>query len=391
MENQSTETAAAWRWPDLAPNVIPREIFSRQDVYELELERIFRGPTWHLIAHAAELPEPSGFKSAYCGDVPLIISRGTDGRIRSFRNACAHRGTMVETRLRGTARSFQCPYHRWTFDSSGKLVGCPGEEDFPESFRREDFGLHEVRTEEFLGLIFVTLDPRTESLDDYMGDTKDAVRESLGGDGNLQLLGYQKALFNCNWKIHVDQDGYHPPLLHSAFRLMNWQGGQGEINFDSRANMVLTYETVPYSDNGFLNDPSVVEVKRRHRLNKSRVITLFPANFLADHLDTINMRFIRPLAPDKTEVHYTYFARKDDDPEYLRHRIRQSSNLLGPAGLVSFDDATVFLRTTRADSARVDNTFLKGYRDAGLPDHWPQNTEAPNIVRWQAYREMMGL
>jgi anthranilate 1,2-dioxygenase large subunit len=382
-------TATQWRWPESEDNVIPREVFSRHDVYELELEKIFRGPTWHLVAHASELPEASGFKNTYCGDAPIIIVRGADGRIRTFLNACAHRGTMLETRQRGVARSFQCPYHRWTFDSTGKLIGCPGEEDFPASFRREDFGLHEIRTEEFLGLIFVTFDPRTEPLDEYLGDNKDAIRATLGGDGNLRLLGYQKSIYQCNWKLHADQDGYHPPLLHAAFRLLNWQGGKGEIAFDSRANMVLTYETTQYVDNGFLHDPSVVELKRPR--NRARVIMLFPANFVADHLDTINMRFIRPMGPDRTEVHYAYFARYDDDPDYVRHRIRQSSNLLGPAGLVSFDDATVFIRTTRADGARVANTFLKGYREGQLPDKWAQNTEAPNIVRWRVYRQMMGL
>lgn len=40
------------RWPrDF--NVLPKDVFHREDVYRLELERLFYGPEWHPVAGAA--------------------------------------------------------------------------------------------------------------------------------------------------------------------------------------------------------------------------------------------------------------------------------------------------------------------------------------------------
>ena len=43
------------RWPAKV-NEIPKEIFDREDLFQLELERIFYGAEWHPVAHAGELP-----------------------------------------------------------------------------------------------------------------------------------------------------------------------------------------------------------------------------------------------------------------------------------------------------------------------------------------------
>ncbi|MGH7806028.1 MAG: aromatic ring-hydroxylating oxygenase subunit alpha, partial [Candidatus Binatia bacterium] len=349
------------RLPDARPNVVPRELYEDPDLFPLEIERIFRGPIWHVVAHRAEIPRPHDFKTAFVGDVPIIVNHGDDGQVRAFLNSCAHRGTMVETRLRGSAPGFHCPYHRWSYDTKGCLTQCPGQEDFPEYFHREDFGLKSVRVAEHYGLIFVTLHPDTPPLADYLGPVADPLRDALGGDGRLKLLGYQKVVYDCNWKVYVDQDGYHPPLLHAAFRLLNWQGGKGSITSTDDANTAFVYETAPYKDNGFLKDASVAEVRGKNKRG-GRVISLFPLSILTDHLDVLNPRFAHPVDERHTEVHFAYFAHEDDDPDYLQHRVRQSANLLGPSGLISLDDATVFLRIQKAGAARVPNSFLKGVR-----------------------------
>src|SRR5208282_2860358 len=88
---------------------------------------------------------------------------------------------------------------------------------------------HSVRLAEFKGLIFATLSDQAPPLTEFLGEIAEPLADCLGGDGRLTLLGYQKVTYACNWKVYVDQDGYHPPLLHAAFRLLNWQGGKGEI------------------------------------------------------------------------------------------------------------------------------------------------------------------
>jgi len=69
---------------------------------------------------------------------------------------------------------------------------------------------------------------RTPDLRAYMTDAvAEPLSRVLGNGHSLKLLGYQKVHYDCNWKAYVDNDGYHAPLLHLAFKLMGWQGGKG--------------------------------------------------------------------------------------------------------------------------------------------------------------------
>ncbi len=159
--------------------------------------------------------------------MPLLIIRGDDNRVRVFANACPHRGTQLATCSRGSGAKIECPYHRWTFDSQGKLLGAPGIDGFPETFRKEDYGLREIRSGEFSGIIFATCSDATIPLEEYLEETRDYFARALGEGAKLKLLGYQKVVFATNWKEYSDNDGYHAPLLHRAFRLMKWQKGSG--------------------------------------------------------------------------------------------------------------------------------------------------------------------
>jgi anthranilate 1,2-dioxygenase large subunit len=388
MSSQGTVASGPGSAPEQYPNIIPRSLYEDPELFPREMERLFRGPIWHPVGHRAEIPKPLDFKTFFVGDVPVVVNHGTDGKIRGFLNACAHRGTMVETRARGNSRVFHCPYHRWSYDSEGNLTACPGMDDFPASFRKEDFGLKTVRVEEFCGFVFVTLHPDTPPLADYLGPMARNIAKYF--EGGMKLLGYQKVLYNCNWKVYVDQDGYHPPLLHAAFRLINWQGGKGENVGTDQGNIAFEYEAGPYKDNGFLQDPSVVQVKSPGKQG-GQVLFLFPLTIITAHLDMLNPRFARPVDNDHVEVHFAYFSRESDDAELERHRVKQSANLLGPSGLISLDDATVFLRIQKAAKSGMPNTFLKGVREDSDPHRAAQNSELTNVLWWKVYRQYMGL
>ena len=83
-------------WP-AGTNEVPKEVFTRADIFEEELKQIFYGPEWHPVAHTGEIPNNGDFKTYFVGKVPLIINRGMDGEVRVFFNACAHRGNQLET------------------------------------------------------------------------------------------------------------------------------------------------------------------------------------------------------------------------------------------------------------------------------------------------------
>ncbi|WJJ14354.1 aromatic ring-hydroxylating dioxygenase subunit alpha (plasmid) [Prescottella equi] len=369
------------------PLDLPKEIFSDPAVYHEELERIFYGPYWHPVAHRAELSEINSFKTTWLGEIPILISRGADDRIRAFVNSCTHRGTLLEQREVGVATEFQCPYHRWLFNSGGEFCGAPGEREFRSDFDRKDYGLPELRVEEIAGLIFVTRHPDTPLLETFLGECADPVRDCMIDDGDLTLLGYQKVVYKTNWKTYFDNDFYHAPLLHTGFRILGWQGGKGDVRITQPVgHFSVGYQSTPYVDNGYLADPSVVQFRGTD--DRARVVALRPVTVMTKHVDTINVRFARPRGVDRTEVSYAFFGHASDTPEYREHRVRQASNLLGPSGFITIEDAAVFNRQQMTADDRTLARFVKGVD--GRPEDATQNDEIGNTVGWAYYRKVMG-
>lgn len=377
-------------WP-AARNEYPKEVLAREDVYQMELEKIFYGPIWHPLTHDSEIPNPGDFKTTHVGEMPVLTVRGKDGQIRSFHNACAHRGTCLETKFLGNRDHFECPFHRWLYDDTGALKFCAGEERFPESFRKSDFGLKSIRQEIFCGLVFVTLDEQMPSLTDYLGDTAPIIARCLGGDGRLKLLGYQKVRMDANWKTYRDNDAYHPPLLHTAFRLLNWQGGGGQCVVQANGNVGMMAKLRVADDKGLLKDPSLLEFKAADPAIGSIVTMPSIITVMTKHLDSINIRFATPRGVSKTEVHWAFYAHQDDDEEMARHRLRQGANMLGPSGLVSMEDTAVFNRIQMTTKSKPPNSYyLKGVLVDADPYHPQQNDEYMNVIFWEYYRQLMG-
>ncbi len=376
------------RWPQ-AINKIPKQVFGDPGIFEMELERVFYGPAWHMVGHVSEVPKAGDFKAFYLGRRPILIVRGSDGKVRAFYNACTHRGTQVETSACGNRQGFVCPYHQWAFSNEGALVGCPGSQDFAPGFDKANYGLPELKTEEFLGVIFITASDITPPLVGWLGDVVQPFNDILG-DGRLKLLGYQKVIYASNWKAYNDNDGYHAPLLHSAFRRLNWQGGKGrQIATETGHNAIEAELSLPKGES-FLKDPSLIEFKGTDPKNGSRVVQLFPLAVATKHLDTINLRFAIPRSVDSTEVHYAYFGLESDSEELLRHRVRQCSNLLGPCGMISMEDASIFQRVHLGAFTPGTVAFQKGVkRTDEFWSDFKQNDEASFLLKWEHYRKLM--
>jgi anthranilate 1,2-dioxygenase large subunit len=197
--------------------------------------------------------------------------------------------------------------------------------------------------------------------------------------------------YSTNWKEYADNEGYHAPLLHSAFRLLKWQGGKGEQFMTENAHKVIAADLAHAPDSGFLNDHSLIQARDTKTPPQSTIVSLFPVSIILRHLDVMNLRFAIPISADETEVHYAYFAHEDDDAEMAHHRLRQASNLLGPSGLISLEDGAVFNRLHVGAHSQGNVAFQKGVRDSmELPRVLQQNDEAGNLVRWEHYREAMG-
>ena len=196
---------------DEQPMRVPASAYADPDQYRREIDRIFlNSPV--MVALVAELRDAGDYVAYDLAGRPLLIVRGDDGVIRSFLNICRHRGPKVTDAVCGSARRFTCPYHSWSYDTTGSLVGVPGRETFGEI---DVTGLIELPSAVVAGAVFAVLDPDGD-LD--AGGWLAGMEDSLSELRLDEYYPYRVPTFidSPNWKLAADGylDGYHIGYLH---------------------------------------------------------------------------------------------------------------------------------------------------------------------------------
>ena len=193
----------------------PTSSYTDPELAAREWEEFFQS-TPQCIGLSGDLSGPGSFLTINDLGRPILATRDDDGMFRAFVNSCRHRGAVVETEPRGTRRRFTCPFHAWTYDPSGALVGLPK----PDHFGAVDpscLGLRPLPAEERHGLLFVHPDPdATIDLDLHLGEWFNDEFPTWRFD-ELTALTQDTYDMACNWKLAMDTFGetYHFNALHS--------------------------------------------------------------------------------------------------------------------------------------------------------------------------------
>src|SRR6266567_1512313 len=142
-------------WKD---GLISPAVHFDEELYRVEQERVF-GRAWLVVGHEDMVRKPGDYVTNYMGEVPVIIVRDVQNKIHVLVNRCAHRGNEVCLFDRGNARSFTCSYHGWTYGLDGSLIAAPMEQElYRGELDKSAWGLEEVRSTNFKGLIFANFD-----------------------------------------------------------------------------------------------------------------------------------------------------------------------------------------------------------------------------------------
>lgn len=196
---------------------LPRAFYREEAIYRADIEQIWR-KGWLFAGHSCEIRNPGDWLTLQVDTDSIIVIRGEDGAVRALHNVCRHRGSQICGAARGSSRRLVCPYHQWTYDTTGALAFTRGMHDID----RASFSLKKVNCELVEGLIFVSLAEKPPPFD----MARELMAPYLGAQGFerakvAKTVDYEIA---ANWKLvwENNRECFHCNINHPQYIKANW-------------------------------------------------------------------------------------------------------------------------------------------------------------------------
>jgi Rieske 2Fe-2S family protein len=236
-----TTTTAA---PSLVPTP-PGRYYTDPGVFDADKRRIFER-SWMCVCHMDAVERPGQFARVEVGDESVLVVRDRGGEIRAFRNLCRHRGARLCIEESGEfGKAIRCMYHSWTYGLDGRLIAAPNMREMPDLVKK-DYGLHQVRAEQWLGYVWVNLDAAAQPLAAQvepqvlarLGHLETLDRYGIGRLGVASTITYE---VDSNWKAIVENymECYHCATIHPELTaaLPQFTSGYGSVSGGARASL----------------------------------------------------------------------------------------------------------------------------------------------------------
>lgn len=392
----------------IAQGVLPGKVFNDREVYEVEQEKIF-AKAWFFLAHETEIPNKGDYVLRNIAHDAFLVTRSHDGQIRVLLNACTHRGVQLARAERGNAKSFRCPFHGWTFANNGNLMGVPCEKEaYGDALKKSEWGMLPIpRMEIFQGLIFGSLNPDVQSLDDYLGDMKFYIEILTNRtEGGLEVVGSpQRWVIPCDWKQPADNfigDSYHTQTAHQSiveigllppdplFGMYGYLIDAGNGHGLGMTGSPPGVQLPPYFG---LPDEVVEQAKKR--LSKEQLAVMEKTNFLhatvfpnlsflnimpakddqSPPVPMITFRLWQPLGYGQMELWSWHLVERNAPEAYKRETHQAYLRTFGISGTFEQDDAEVWAsigHSMKGQLARKLNfNYQMGHTTLTPAKEWP--------------------
>jgi phenylpropionate dioxygenase-like ring-hydroxylating dioxygenase large terminal subunit len=371
------------------PEQIDSRVYHSEELFAAEIELIWNR-TWVYLAHASEISEPGDYLRRPLGLDTVIVVRQEDGTVRVLLNRCAHRGNSVCQDDKGNSRGFRCPFHGWTYRTSGQLNGVPYRTGYADDRLDGSTSLVIIpRVDEYRGFIFASWSETGPSLREHLGNAASRIDRFCDASptGNIQLgAGEQKVRVRANWKIFLENtvDNYHQNFVHqaplfshpelrdtskrvsgerSAAVVRDLGGGHAELDFTpeqlamGKVHKTSAVELDPGAAQAY--EAALIESHGAERTKDLLIggpphVFVFPNLFLLQQ----DARVVIPVsAKEFTTTLYPVLL--EGVPDSINWaRLRRHEQAYGPAGSVLPDDIEMFERNQAALESSTPSQLL---------------------------------
>jgi phenylpropionate dioxygenase-like ring-hydroxylating dioxygenase large terminal subunit len=331
------------------------------DLFQQEKTELFRNYP-QFVGPSCMIPESGDYFAFDDTGVPILIVRNADGHLNAFVNICSHRGAPLNECDHGKARKgrmFSCPYHGWSYDLEGKLIGVPfGNEGF-DSIDRDTLGLRRLQVEEKEGMIFVMPNPDlTFDIDEVLG----GLGQRLSGFGfdSHHYLGCKRVYTDFSWKLNMDtfHEYYHFEFLHPDTI--------GQMAYSN----ICTYHQ--FGRNHSMGSPALQinelkgmpEEQWNPRGYTSYVNYIFPNTVIfvvEDHFQTWR---VYPISPDRSVVYHSMFVPKAPKTEAERVERDAYHQMINDVAVT--EDYGLVDKINRGLNCGIERKVLVGRNEPGV-------------------------
>ena len=282
---------------------LPATYYTDTSLFERERELFYRR-MWVGVGRLEEIPARGAYVTREIAGDSIIVLRADDSEVRAFYNVCRHRGTQLCSETAGRLNgAIQCPYHAWTYDYQGRLIGAPHMDGSP-GFQKEEFPLNQVRAGVWDGHVFVNLAASGPSLTDHLAGLP--ARFAPWRMGELVVAHRIVYDVGANWKLIVQNynECLHCPTLHPSLnKLSHYLSGENEplrpTYMGGRMDLCDGVETMSMDGTSPRDPLPGLDAADRRRVY---YYSVFPNFLFAPHPDYVLVHTLWPEATNRTRI-----------------------------------------------------------------------------------------
>lgn len=368
---------------------IGRRIYTDEQIFELEQERIFRR-SWVFLAHSSEILEPGDYVTRELAGESVIVIRNDDGETRGFLNSCRHRGMRLCRAEQSNTAFMRCPYHGWSYNKDGELLTVFAENLYDaEDLKKDELGLIPItQLAEYGGFIFGSWSENVPPLSEFLGDMKFYIDMLVNRTpGKSHVYGVPQIWdVECNWKFATDNftgDNFHVYTAHGYAQELGMLPPDpmalagGHLIHSNDGNVLHMVPGPPIPEAAYFGLPEDLRPLLDESLNPAQlslaqqhafmVGTVFPnLSFLQVMLQAdeasppvpfLSMRFWQPTGPHSTRIWSFFMIEAEASDEYKRASYETYVRTFGPSGTFEQDDTENWEDCTRVNRGKIAQQY----------------------------------
>jgi len=308
----------------------PSSWFTHQLFHDLDKEAIFN-KEWVCVGRKDQVDEHGKFFSGCVTQQPFIVVND-NSEIKAFYNVCRHHAAqIVENDVEGCTQKFECPYHGWTYSTSGRLTKATRLKGI-QDFAAKNFGLIPIQVDTWGPFIYINL---SSSSNLHQQDQRRRVSDDFAEVGQ-QVPNFEQGLrfvkrviydMTCNWKVFVDNyldGGYHVSFLHKDLTT-----GLDINSYETEVGDRYSLQKCKGSD--------ADDAGQKDRLGSSAVFAyLYPNMMINRYGPWMDTNVVFPITKNTSRVIFDYyledtkwtsFANDDERQNYIKDCLKNSDQV----------------------------------------------------------------